>query len=1012
MRHIIFIFSILLITILVSSAAFGQQAQTYESTIKSANEKFAAKDYISAKTYFEMALRLKAEDPYATKKLSETLSLIQKQNEQQEVFYGFLDQGDQLLKQGKTDEALTQYQKALAIFPEDKYVNAQVNKILEVKKKAAEKKQNFEKHLALGKQLLVDNKLEEALAQLNMALAIQPDDAETKTAIESTEASIALRNANEQKYQLLMNEATNLEKRKSYSQAVEKVQQALLIFPDKKEALDRAEMLAKQAKVQSDYENTIAAADQIYEQKNLDAARAKYEEALSIWPGQTYATDMIRRIDETLNNEERNRKQAIADALANAQSLFDAKAYTDAAAAYNQVLNLDPENEMASARVVELTLLIAAEQTAKQTREKFEMLVRNGDQAIAENKPAQALDLYEQALQLQPDDTGLTAKIASTRQNIADHKKEAARLAEYNQWIQQADAAFEKGEWETAKAAYLKALLLDTTQTHPTAQIQKIDQQIAAQQQADQLNASYLEEITHGDQYFTEANYEKAIEAYRKALTFKPGENHPTERIANATLLLTQKQKAQQLEAEFSSLLAQAESAEKAANLDKALELYTSAVELKPDEVFAKEKMNQLRQQLAANAAARQLEASYLAIINEAEQFAASQNLESALLKYQEALRLKPGEALPEKQIAALTQQLNDQKAAAARETAYNAAISQADAFFESGNFEQSIEKYKAALDLKPESQYPVEQIAQAGKRMSEIEAAAQKTLKINTLNSEGNQLLAENKLTEAAKKFAEVLMLEPANTHASEMKAVITQKLETLAREKETGYQNAMAEAEQNIAVKEYKKALSSLNAALGFKPEDAAATQRMKQVETIIEERLTALRTEYNKAVSEADRFYNSKNYDQAIEKYLFAEGVKPDESYPREMIKKIAAEMEQNKIRDLNTTPVLITANTTKRFEFEPVDITERRSNFIIVKARNTGEEAFPLLVNFGSKAGRNGGFVLPIPKNADLNDFIVKVGQQYKWFSEDNTWIEFLPENGSIEISLVQISKSSQ
>ena len=71
-----------------------------------------------------------------------------------------------------------------------------------------------------------------------------------------------------------------------------------------------------------------------------------------------------------------------------------------------------------------------------------------------------------------------------------------------------------------------------------------------------------------------------------------------------------------------------------------------------------------------------------------------------------------------------------------------------------------------------------------------------------------------------------------------------------------------------------------------------------------------------------------------------------------------------------------------------------------------------EAGALLVNFGSKAGRNGGFVLPIPKNADLNDFIVKVGQQYKWFSEDNTWIEFLPENGSIEISLVQISKSSQ
>ena len=79
-------------------------------------------------------------------------------------------------------------------------------------------------------------------------------------------------------------------------------------------------------------------------------------------------------------------------------------------------------------------------------------------------------------------------------------------------------------------------------------------------------------------------------------------------------------------------------------------------------------------------------------------------------------------------------------------------------------------------------------------------------------------------------------------------------------------------------------------------------------------------------------------------------------------------------------------------------------------IVIKAKNTGETAFPLLVSFGSKNERNGGFVLPIPENGELNDFIVKIGQQYKWFSEDNTWLEFLPENGSIEIGLIQISKS--
>ncbi|MDP3443369.1 MAG: hypothetical protein Q8T08_10980, partial [Ignavibacteria bacterium] len=136
-----------------------------------------------------------------------------------------------------------------------------------------------------------------------------------------------------------------------------------------------------------------------------------------------------------------------------------------------------------------------------------------------------------------------------------------------------------------------------------------------------------------------------------------------------------------------------------------------------------------------------------------------------------------------------------------------------------------------------------------------------------------------------------------------------------------------------------------------------------------------------------------------------------VKPDEKYPREMIQKISQIMIDNKIRELNSENVLIASNTSKKFSFEPVDVTERRSNYILIKARNTGKSSFPLLVNFGSKTGRNGGFVLPIPESDTYNDFIVQVGSQYKWFSEDNIWIELIPENGEVEVTIIQISKGN-
>ena len=40
---------------------------------------------------------------------------------------------------------------------------------------------------------------------------------------------------------------------------------------------------------------------------------------------------------------------------------------------------------------------------------------------------------------------------------------------------------------------------------------------------------------------------------------------------------------------------------------------------------------------------------------------------------------------------------------------------------------------------------------------------------------------------------------------------------------------------------------------------------------------------------------------------------------------------------------------------------------------------------------------------------FNDYIVRVGNQYKWFSEDNNWLSIIPENGNVEISMLRISK---
>ena len=66
---------------------------------------------------------------------------------------------------------------------------------------------------------------------------------------------------------------------------------------------------------------------------------------------------------------------------------------------------------------------------------------------------------------------------------------------------------------------------------------------------------------------------------------------------------------------------------------------------------------------------------------------------------------------------------------------------------------------------------------------------------------------------------------------------------------------------------------------------------------------------------------------------------------------------------------------------------------------------------MIVSFGGDGGKNGGFVLAISENEEEKTYLFRIGAQYKWFSENNNWIELISENDDVEVSLVMISRSN-
>ena len=683
--------------------ATAQTTETYESLMKKGNDKYAAKDYISAKTYFEMALKQKNGDATAKQKLSETVKKIQEDGARQEVFYYHLDEGDRLNGQQKYEEALTEYEAALAVFPNDKYVTAQADAVRAILQERKDKQDAFDLAMSQGETLLEEENFDAAIMQFEAAIAIFPADKLPKEKLADARQRKQLYNEKVTRFDKFMEEANQYGLRKNYDAAIAKIDEALALFPNDMNAnAKRSEYQA--AKSTADlYNGIIAEADRLYEAKSYREAKVQYQSALSVVSGDPYATDMLSRLDPLIAQQDEEEAARLA--------------------AEAEAARLAAEAEAAR---------IAAEAEA--------------------------------------------ARLAA--------EAEAARLAA------EAEAARIAAEAEAAR--------------------------IAAEQEAARLAAEEAARIAAEE------------EAARLAA-----------------------------EAEAARIAAEEEAARQAA--------------------------------LAAAEAERQ--ATIKAMLDEADALFDNQEYAAAKVKYQEVVAFDAGNATA------------------------TAKISQIDGIF--------------------------------------AQMAAELEQHFNEAMNAGNQAMG-------AEKFAEAI----------------------------THYQSALV-----------------------YKPEDATAQTQLAAAEKAENDRVAALRAQYNAFIKEGDANFKTNTFDKAIEAYTKAEELNL-EAYPTEMIARIGEIIEQNKLYELNSEPTLLAAGQAKRFDFNKIDIAVRRSNYVIIKVRNPHpEKTFPMIVSFGGAGGKNGGFVLPVAATEAEKTFIFRIGSLYKWFSEDNTWIELVSENNEVEISKVEVSRSN-
>ena len=583
------------------------------------------------------------------------------------------------------------------------------------------------------------------------------------------------------------------------------------------------------------------------------------------------------------------------------------------------------------------------------------------------------------------------------------------------------DKEFSNKEYIKAKTYYQEALRLKPNDTSAKNKLNNTLQKIREETKKEEL---FFEHIDKGDIFYSNNDLNQALEEYNKALKIFPKDEYALgKKLEISTILKDEKDRLDSFNEKISlgdRLMQSEKYAEAVLQYESALEVYPNNSAAKSKYLDAKNKKEAYDTKIT----------EFDRLNTQGQEFTLRKKYAEAISAYEQALQLFP----KDKEIPGKINQLQTLKNISDN---YNEKINEADALYEDGSYSQAKEAYQSALLVIPDDSYALgmidriteivnspdykkiqndiakaklEKQRQEEERLAAAEAEKQRKAQVQNLINAGNQQLTDKKYAEAENSFNQVLALDPNNAVAIAKLEIIAGFYEEIQRQKMANYNNAMFAGDLAMDKNNFAEAVKQYNIALTYKTGDAEATQKLALARQNEETRVKALEDEYNNYITQADAQYTSKNYDKAIEFYTKAVNVNTGNPYPANKIKQITEMLEANKLVDLVSSAITINANESKRIDFQPIDITVRRSNYIAIKAKSLSEKPVVMYITYGNNTRENGSFTVRVPVKSE-NDIIVRIGSQYKWFSEDNNWIEIYPENGNIEITSMEITKDN-
>ncbi len=861
----------------------------------------------------------------------------------------------------------------------------------------------YEDAIKYGDQNLNKSELLNAKAYYQQALKIKPGDEYAKVQIKTIVDKMKSAMAAEDEYYDLVDLADELYDKNELDQAITKYRKALTIIPNDEYALSKVREIVtfqtdEKDKINS-FNNAMAAGKVYVTDKEYDNAIESFTEAASIFPGKEAPLIELSNVNN-LKADYEQREVIFDDKLDEASKYLLIKNYVKALEIYNEANNILPENEIAKQKINEITPLA-------NIQKKYNIQLEKADEYYISKDFISARKQYEIAASLWPDKSYPNDMIGRIDDKLAEGRKDIEN--NYNLYVNLGDSLFGKKEYSQALAEYNLALNLKPDEEYPKTKLAEINTFFESQRKA--FEANYSDMILSADSAFNNELYNIAQEEYLTALEVKADDPYPQLQLTKIENIMQKAAAKNKIDNDYNILINQADKLYASGNYELATKKYREAQAIKSLESYPQTKIDAITIFLADAAKQKQIDDKYNELIIIAVRQFNQNNLTEARSSYVNAVDLKPGEKMPQQEIIKIDSLIVVASNQAKIKEQFDTCIKDGDSFKQNKDYANALKKYDEALILLPDNQtarqkkLAIETIQINIKKENDRKNAYENAI------AKGDKLFDYGSFELAKVEFEKAISIKNNEKYPKERLRAITVALEKLEAEKEQRYTGSIVSGDNLYEQGNFEDAIIKFQLANSIKPNEKYPQQKIAECNGFIAEKLKQLSAEYDVAIANADKMYASKIYDKAIVAFRKAKNIKPDEEYPAEMITKISRYIEENSIVDVITSSTTISMGVTEKFTFEPVKISVRKSNYIFLKAKNLSDKPVKIIFSYGSSKGKNGGFVIQVNKGEDFNDYIVRVGNQYKWFAEDNNWFTMHPENGDVEITMLRISKGN-